>query len=256
MPDYDILWGTGADDEFQAYTDWQSLFEGEGWAGQGGFEGDYDSTEMHEYLEDNPWLQWGVEGTDDMTAQEVWESEGFELSPTDQPAYWMYEDIAGDDPYADLEDILQDIYGADVQESIYDEIFGDLEYGTSGGIYSQYMDEFFDFDPETGEFKSLYDPVEYEMSERKKFQLGSQKISSDLEASLGKFRGSEAGRGLGDIDLDISDIAEMAEGQSGSLAEDYRLGVYQSESAYLDDLMEAIATMSGESTIFLDEGGS
>tara|TARA_R100001594_G_scaffold119437_1_gene154880 strand:+ start:1590 stop:2351 length:762 start_codon:yes stop_codon:yes gene_type:complete len=253
MPDYDILWGTGEGDDFTAYTGWDQLFADTGFQslmGDNTFEGEIGSQDMYDYLAANPHLQFGYSAED-------WNADDFEgiNVATDQPAYWLYEDVEGDDVYADLEDILHEIYGSGMEQgqSVYDEIFDDLGYGDPDLIYGQYLDEFFNFNPETGEFESAYDAQEFEQTERNKFKLGTDKITRDLETSMGKMRASGVGRGLGDIGLDIGDIAGMVEGDISGLAEDYRTGVYESESAYLDDLMESIAQMSGESTAFLDD---
>jgi len=248
MPDYDII----------GFDSFEEMFQDQGVItamGQNAFAGDVlNEAEVFQYLAENPWIQWGA-------TEAEWNTEGFTpgvLSDGSyaEPYYFMYEDVDVDSPYTDMEDLMQELYGDDVDD-IYATLFdaGEMGFGTEGEIYDQYMDEFFDYDPMTGEFKSAYDAQLFEQDERERFALGTDRIISDLETSMGKFRSSGMGRGLGDIDLDISDIASMVEGDTAALANEYRMGVEQSESAYLDDLMDAIGEMATASTLYSDIGG-
>ena len=251
MPDYDII----------GFDSFEEMFQDQGVMtamGENVLTGDaLNEAEVFQYLAENPWIQWGATETE-------WNTEGFTpgiiTDPTTgvesyaQPYYFMYENVDEDSPYTDMEDLMQELYGDDVDD-IYDTLFDEEEgmgFGFEDSIYDQYMDEFFDYDPMTGEFKSAYDAQLFEQDERERLALGTDRIISDLETSMGKFRLSGMGRGLGDIDLDISDIASMVEGDTAALANEYRMGVEQSESAYLDDLMDAIGTMASDSTLYSD----
>jgi hypothetical protein len=247
MPDYDII----------GFDSFEEMFQDQGVMtamGENIFTGDaLNETEVFQYLAENPWVQWGA-------TEAEWNTEGFTPGVLDdgsyaQPYYFMYENVDEDSPYTDMEDLMQELYGNDVDD-VYATLFDQTEmgFGTEDSIYDQYMDEFFDYDPTTGEFKSAYDAQLFEQDERERFALGTDRITTDLETSMGKFRSSGMGRGLGDIDLDISDIASMVEGDTAALASEYRMGVEQSESAYLDDLMDAIGQMAADSTIYSDIG--
>ena len=156
-----------------------------------------------------------------------------------------------DSPYTDLEDILYDLYGDEVDE-IYEAIFSPqgLDPGTADSVYEMYLDPYFTYDRDTGEFVTEYDPVEYELEERETLQLGQDRITKDLEKAMIQYR--QERRGLGDYDLDISDMTQLVGGDVSQLEQQYGAGIRASETAYLDDLYGALAEMAGESNIFTD----
>jgi hypothetical protein len=242
---YDI-YGSGYDVD----ATWGDLFAGEGWdTGEGGFAGEYESEEMYQYLEDNPWLQWGF-GSEASATDAGWGTEGFTPGQDEEgyysPTYWQYGDVDEDDPNVNLADLINEITGGQYG---YEEIIGQgtmgMGAGTPGSQYDLFMEQFFEYDPETGEFVSRYDPQEFERPERQRLQLGQQKITGDIETSLGKYRG-QTGRGLGATDLDISDIAAMTSGERGQLSAEYEQGIYESEQSYLEDVYGSVIEMSGD----------
>jgi hypothetical protein len=264
MPDYDYDIYAGEGDE---QLSWEEYFEDilGGDAVQNPDSEWYGSEDMYTWLEENPWEQWGgaaqFEGALGAGfTLEDWEAglasgditPGMEDGTYVTPDYWLYEDIGDDDPYMSLEDL---IYEVTEGEAGYSEIFGGdapgevgLEYGTGvDSIYGLYMDEFFEFNPETGSFESRYDPLEFEKQERFKLKQGQEKLVSDIEGLSGKYR-QEYGRGLGVDTLDIGDIASIIDPQSETLQGEYGFGVEESELAYLDDMLGEFAQMTLDAT--------
>ena len=190
---------------------------------------------------------------------EDWEAGGYE-DPIDP--------IEGEGYFADFEDILAEVMGEDFDFSylFHDapgEGFDDWSelqdtFGFGSGIgddsyWNMYLSDWFDFDPETGEFKSSYDSQLYEQEERDKLALGLQNVSSSLEGSLGKYRQS-LGRGLGSNDLDISDIARMTTEDAAQHGAAFTAGVAQSQMNWGQDVYDVIDQMLGEAQFQWWEG--
>ena len=238
MPTLEEMWG----ESFWENPEFEESLE---------FGSDYDTASYAEYIgmdydPEDPGAFWSQVGGEQWGGINPETGEPYGPEQGDVPDFWYYEDVE-DSAYTDLEDILYDISGGALGygDIASDEGMGAIGTGETESYWDLYMDEFFEFDEETGEYVTRYDPQEFEKSERRQLDIGRRGVTSGLESSLGKYRQSQ-GRSLSGQPLDIGDIATMAEGEMDPIQEKYRTGVEASTQSWTDDVYASISEMAGE----------